>query len=187
MKKILTILLLLALCLSFSACKKDTDDTSSTTVSVSECSEQDIRMLMERNLDCYYLFYVSPLSQGGGTDSDGYTKANTSFFADYNEMCDFVRSTYTAEKSSYLLNSYPSTENPLYIQKDGAIYVDLDAITPIEYNVMWDDSYTVEITEATNSECKFTLKTTDFDEKEYVAEGTAVFEDGKWLFTDLVY
>lgn len=189
MKKILAIALILVFCLSLSACKSDnktTTDTAKATAQT-ECSEQDIRLLMETNLDCYYLFYVAPLSEGGGTDSDGYTKAETSFFTSYSELNDFVTKTYTKEKSDFLLHQYPSKENPLYIEKDGAIYVDLDAVDPDEYFIMWDDSYTIKFTENTTEKCSFTLTTTDFDGNEYVTDGSAVFENGKWLLTDIVY
>ena len=189
MKKLLAILMVLALCLSFSACKNNDEKPADTQkeVTLSECTEQDVRILIERNLDCYYLFYVAPLSQGGGTDSDGYTKADTSFFASYSEMCDFVTTTYTKEKSDYLLHQYPSVENPLYIEKNGAVYVDLDVVEPVEYNILWDDSYTVEFTENSTEKCSFTLTTTDFDGNEYKTDGSAVNDNGKWLLTDMVY
>ena len=189
MKKLLAILLILTLCLSLSACKNNDENPSdkAQTVAQIECTEHDIRLLMETNLDCYYLFYVAPLSEGGGTDSDGYTKAETSFFANYSELSDFVTKTYTKEKSDFLLYQYPSKENPLYIEKDGAIYVDLDAVDPDEYFIMWDDSYTIKFTENTTEKCSFTLTTTDFDGNEYVTDGSAVFENGKWLLTDIVY
>lgn len=188
MKKIIALVLSLLLCLSVTACKNNQDDSASPSQTApTECTEQDVRILMEHNLDCYYLFYVSPLAQGGGTDSDGYTKADNSYFASYKELSDFVENTYTQEKSAYLLSSYPTKSNPLYIEKNGLVYIDLDAITPVEYNVIWDDSYTVEFTENSTTKCSFNLTTEDFEGKEYVASGSAVFENGKWLLEDIVH
>ena len=189
MKKLLAIMLILTFCLSLSACKNKDENSSDTktTPAQTECTEHDIRLLMETNLDCYYLFYVAPLGEGGGTDSDCYTKAETSFFTSYSELSDFVTKAYTNEKSDFLLNKYPSKDNPLYIDKNGSIYVDLDAVKPVEYNVLWDDSYTVTFTENSPQKCSFTLTTTDFDGNEYITSGSAVFENGKWLLTDMVY
>lgn len=188
MKKLLAILFILAFCLSLSACKNEEQISDTTqTAAQSECSEQDIRVLMESNLDCYYLFYIAPLSEGGGTDSDGYTQAEKSFFTSYSELNDFVTNTYTKEKSDYLLHQYPSAENPLYIEKNNEVYVDLDAVKPVEYKISWDDSYTIEFTENSNTKCSFTLTTTDFDGNEYQTSGSAVFENGKWLLADMVY
>lgn len=190
MKRFLSIILVTLLCISFSACKNENDSNNTdamNNVAQSECSEQELRLLMESNLDCYYLFYVAPLTEGGGTDSDGYTKADTSFFATYKELCDFVNNTYAEKTASYLLNSYPSAENPLYIEKNSLVYVDLDAVEETEYEVMWDDSYTIEFIESSLSRCSFKLTTEDFDGDEYVADGSAVFENGKWLLEDMVY
>ena len=186
MKRFIALILSLLLCLSVSACKTD-DSASQQNVSSSECTEQEVRMLIEHNLDCYFLFYISPLTQGGGTDSDGYTKADNSYFATYKDFSDFVKNTYTQEKSAYLLGSYPSEENPLYIEKNDLVYVDLDAVTPVEYKINWDDSYTVEFTENSTTHCAFELTTTDFDGNEYVTNGSAAFENGKWLLEDMVY
>ncbi len=190
MKRILALLLAMLMCVLLASCKDDatvSEETNTVETSEFACTEKTLRELLETNFDCYYLFYVAPISEGGGTDSDGYTKADTAFFASYSELRDFVTGTYTKEKSDYLLYEYPRPEKPLYKEKNGAVYVDLDAVEPTSYRIIWDDSYTVTFTENDNTKCAFTLTTIDLDSNEYTTSGTAVFESGNWRLTDLVY
>lgn len=186
MKKLLALLLIFILCLSVSACKNDeTTDIDGVSASSTECTEQDIYRLVERNLDYYYIFCVAPLSYEGDKTDDGYYKADTSFLSDYNAMESLVKSTYISEKASKLL-SYPNEEKPLYKNIDGEIYINPDYAENIDYNILWDDTYTVKFTEKSKEECTFELSTTDFDGNTYVTEGKAVFQYGGWVLTDII-
>lgn len=185
MKKLLSVLLILILCLTFTACKKDTADATDSTPAQTECSEQDIKQLVEQNIDCYYLFYVAPLSTDGEPGKDGYSKADTGFFSDYTALYDFVSSTYTSSKTKALLE-YPTTDKPLYKDVENEIYVNADVIDAQTYSISWDD-FDVEFTKNSTTQCEFTLYTTTFDGEEYTTEGEAIYQNSNWLLTDIIY
>lgn len=184
MKRFLALFLMFVMCLSFSACQKNADNQSGDNTSA-QCTEQELRMLIERNIDCYYLFYVAPLSTDGDADKDGYKKADTNFFENYDAMYEFLSSTYTSSRTKWLLK-YPTTGKPLYKNVDGDIYVNADVIKKQTYEVAWDE-YDIEFTKNKKNNCEFTLTTGTFTGDAYVTTGSAVLEDGEWKLTDIVY
>lgn len=187
MKKLIALLLAVALMLCLGACNKvDTTQYSNITHAKQECSEQQIRQLIEKNLDCYFLFYVSPLGYSEEDSTDGYYKADTSYFDDYEALYSFVNDTYVAEKSQELLD-YPNKETPLYKELAGELYINPDVVPPVDYQVMWDESYTVKFTSNSTSACSFEITTVDFDGNEYVTQGSAVNQNKHWYLTDFVY
>lgn len=188
MKKILVFLLAVVMCLSFCACKKNENPPQTgNTQTVAPCSDQQIRLLMEQNLNYYYLFYVDPLEITGSTDSDKYGVADTSYVADYNALKDMINSTYVSEKATQLLN-YPSSDTPLYKEKNGKLYVNPGVATSVEYNVIWDpDVYEVKILSSSETECTFELVGETFDGESYKTSGSAVVQNGKWLLTDVIH
>lgn len=181
MKRILSLLMILVLCISLGACKKDADTATQST----QCSEQQLRALIERNIDCYYLFYVAPLNANGEADENGYAKASTVFLQDFDAMNEFLSSTYTKDKTQQLLN-YPDKNKPLYKNVDGAIYVNSTVIKPQTYEVAWDE-FTVEFTKNKKTRCEFKLTAATFTGDAYVTTGSAVLEDKEWKLTDVIY
>ncbi len=193
MKRFITLTLALVLsismCLSLSSCKKDSNkgtQDSKNAVTQTELTEQDVRILMEKNLDCYFLFYVSPIKCTTQQNSDGYYGTEQSYFKTYDELKDLVESTYTEKKATELLN-YPSEDLTLYKNVDGLIFEYPASIKPVEYKVIWDDSYTVEMEKVSDKKYKLHFITTDLDSKSYETDGEIVFENGKWRFADLIY
>ncbi|MBE6824382.1 MAG: hypothetical protein E7513_03440 [Ruminococcaceae bacterium] len=192
MKKLLALILTLLMCMTLlTACKDESytlniDNLSDITPADSECSELEIRQLMEKNLDCYYMFYVAPIAATDEELEKGYYKAETTFFEDYEDFYDFVTDTYIIEKARELLK-YPDKDKPLYKDIDGTLCVNPKAANPTQYEVMWDDSYTVEFTDNSTTQCSFILTTTDFESNEYVARGNAVCQDDEWVLVDIVF
>ena len=191
MKKTLALLLAILLCFSLVSCKKKSDDqkiSEEKPQSVTEAEiapeEITIRTLIEQNLDCYFLFYVSPLEHTDQQNSDAYYGTTENVFKSYEELEELVNSTYTKKKAKELLN-FPTKEMPLY-KDDGKIFVYPAVIEPVEYDIIWD-TYSVEPKKVSDTEYTFTLKTVDINDKEYVTEGKIIKEDGDWLLTDLVY
>lgn len=180
-KRLFALTLAVLMCLAFTACKNDTQTQSEDAPA---CSEQTIRELMEKNLDCYFLFYVSPIPHTTQQNSDGYYGTEPAYFESYEDLKDFVYATYTTEKAQQLLE-YPQKTAPLYKDSQGLVFVDPTLVPKTEYNVAWEE-YEIEM-ESTDTSCTFTLTTTDFDGKEYTAEGKAVLENNQWRFADLVY
>lgn len=196
--RLVAVMLAVMLCLVFVGCNDDSSTISQPVTTsdkaLKECSERDIRLLMEKNLDCVYCFFVADTihpDNAAVANADGYYKAQTSFFESYDEFESFVTSVYTAEKSNELLHKYPSEDKPLYKSDIEELLVNPDAYTPIDYDVIWDDNYTVNITSSDLSKCEFELTAYTYDEdgnqKDYKALGCAVYEDGAWLLTDMVY
>lgn len=192
MKKTLALLLAILLCFSLVSCKKKSDDqkiSEEKPQSVTEAEiapeEITIRTLIEQNLDCYFLFYVSPLEHTDQQNSDAYYGTTENVFKSYEELEELVNSTYTKKKAKELLN-FPTKEMPLYKDVDGKIFVYPAVIEPVEYDIIWD-TYSVEPKKVSDTEYTFTLKTVDINDKEYVTEGKIIKEDGNWLLTDLVY
>lgn len=187
MKRLLALILALMMCLSFTACKdkENSQNTEAKPLTKAEL-EHEIRVLMEQNLDCYYMFYVAPLSHTAQQNSDGYYGTDGAYLADYSALESKVHSTYVSETAEKLL-SYPTATAPLYKDVDDKIFVKPDVITPVEYNILWDDNYTVELLETSDTKCTFKLTTIDFDSNPYTTNGCATYVDGKWLLDDLVY
>ncbi len=181
-KRLFALTLAVLLCLSFTACKNNTANTNEEEAPA--CSEQIIRELMEKNLDCYFLFYISPLNHTTQQNSDGYFGTDQGIFETYEDLKNFVFATYTSERATALLE-YPEKDAPVYKDSQGLIFVDPALVPKTEYNVSWED-YDIEM-DATDTSCTFTLTTTDFDNKEYTAQGSAVLENNEWRLTDLVY
>lgn len=189
MKRLLALILATLMCFFVTACKDNsTNDLKNTTTEKfsEEKVEHEIRVLMESNLDCYYMFYIAPLSHTTQQNSDGYYGTDESYLESYSKLSEIVYSTYTPQTAKKLL-SYPNDTTPLYKDVDGKIFVKPDVITPVEYNILWDETYTLEFTETSDTKCTFKLTTTDLDSNPYETTGSAVNIDGEWVLEDLIY
>ena len=201
MKRFLTLILALtialSMCLFLTSCKNDDEktdtqaddtqvaDTQAEDITVTELSEQDVRILMEKNLDCVFLLLVSPLNHTTQQNSDGYYCTDGSYMQTYDELKDLVEDTYTADKAKELLN-HPASDSPLYKNYDNKIYVKPDVITPIDYEIVWEDDYTIDMEKISDTEYLLTFETYDVNSNNYVTNGRIVFENEKWRFDDLV-
>lgn len=187
MKKILALLLAVCLCLSITACNKNVDTTGISNITEGdECTELELRRLIETNIDCYYIFCVAPLSFSGDADDDGYYKADTNFFADYQALSDFVYAAFTDETAAALLSS-PDESAPLYKNVDGAVYVNPDVVQTETYDVIWDDTYEIKFLSNSPTTCSFRLTSVTIEGEEYVTQGEAVHQGDSWILKDLVY
>jgi len=183
MKKFCALALLLAMCVVMCACSC-VADTSDTTAPA--CDELTIRKLMEQNLDCYFIYYVEPLSVTTQQNSDGYLGTDGSYMKTYSELENLVKTTYVKNTADKLL-CYPTKETPLYKGVDNLIFAKPDVAEFKKYNIIWEDSYTIKIDSCTDTQCKFTLNTTDLDSKPYTTQGVAQVQDGKWLLADIIH
>ncbi len=188
MKKIALFLCLVFICLSFTCCSSCGFSKTETL-----CTEQQVRQLMERNLDCYIaVFALSHLPHTGDEVTNGFYQVSTSYFNSYKELDDFVRSTYTKEKADELMNVYPENQGPLYKEINSMLCVNTK-ISPAQenYSVTWNDDYKVEFLSNDKEKCTFKLTTTEVNsegvENPYVIEGSAVFEDGKYKLTEMYH
>ena len=192
MKKIIAMLMVIMLCLCICSCGDDETAAKkavaapkpTTAQQNTTCSQQAILILMESNLDCHNMFYMKPLTTTTQQNSDGYLGVDPAIMKDYDALKTLVNNTYSKECAQKLL-SYPSKENPLYKNVDGCLFTkpDVAKFDP-DYVVSWDDC-TVEIIKSDNKTCEFKI-TTQKDSKPYSVSSTAVYENGKWLFTEVL-
>ena len=183
MKRLSALILTVLLSISLVACSCVTQaDTQGANVA--HCTENDIRALMERNLDCYTLYYISPAPVTTQQNSDGYLGVDKNFLSDYKTLSDLVTTTYTADKAAEILN-YPSKETPLYKDVQGNLFVKPDLVEFNDYEWSFSE-YTVKIDSDKDNKCTFTLKTEEGSQT-YETTGTAVYENGKWLLTDIIH
>ena len=186
MKRITALVALLALCITLCACSCVADTSDSADTKVGACTELTIRKLMEQNLDCYFLYYVEPLPVTTQRNSDGYLGTDGSIYKTFSEFENLIKTTYVKESADKLLN-YPSKETPLYKGVQDSIFVKPDVAEFEKYDIIWDDSYTITIDSSTDTQCNFTLNTTDLDNKPYTTKGSAKVQNGKWLLADIIY
>ncbi len=192
-KKLLCLLLAVIMCLSVTACGSKNPQVTTEEV-YQGCTEHDIRVLIEGNLDCIYCFFLlGTLGTTGEADKKGYYQADDAFFADYAGFESFVKSIYTEDTTNTLLTEYPSKDAPIYKKDGDNILVNPKNIKSVDqYNVVWNDDYTVNLyeNETDNTRCDFeciTYELTDEGEKEYIARGTAIYENDLWKLEALVY
>lgn len=194
MKKIIAILLIVIMCVCVVGCKDDQQQQTAkksasnvqkatTALENTKCSEQAILLLLESNLDCHAVFYVTPLTSTTQQNSDGYLGVDKNMMADYNTLSELVRNTYCKERAEELLN-YPSKETPLYKNVGGDLFVKPDVVKFEQYNIFWENP-SVKIIKEDANKCEFEI-TTEKDSQPYTVKSSAVYEDGKWLLTDII-
>lgn len=189
MKKIALLLCLAIFCLSFTGCTSCNTNVSSNE----ECTEQTVRQLIEKNLDCYIaIFAMSHLPHTNEELESGFFKVEYPAFENYKALSDFVKSVYTEQKAEELLNTYPNGQGPIYKEINKTLCVNTNIKPEIEnYGVTWEDNYKVEFLSNSKENCTFKLTTTEINsdgvENEYVVEGSAVFENGSFKLTDMVH
>ena len=171
-----------------------TEEPAESTESAEEpaVTEAELTDLFDRNLVCTLNVFDLNQLQYEEAGADGLHKVTDPRFADFAELEAFVRSTYTAATAEEILFGESVPGHTLYVNKDGAIYIDERAIGGKGYYVDWS-RYTVSIDSCTEDRCEFTVTASITEPGEntspepYVKTATAVFEDGAWLLTERVY
>ena len=189
MKRLLALLMILVLCISLCACKKDKDpqNTPAQKTTNAECTEQELLTLIDRNIDCYIIYYVSPLAHTTQQNSDGYMGVEKGYFEDYNSLKNFVEDTYTSDCAEQYFLQYPSKDAPLYKEAGGGFFVNPE-IKPEDpdYNIDCVDPV-VKITKSTKSECIFEAAPYENGPEEYKVIGKALYENGKWRLAQVIH
>ncbi len=157
--------------------------------------ERTLREMIDRNLTCVlnvfeltYLYYDRQSQPTAG----GLYRVSDPRFTDYAELDEFVRKTYVKETADRLLLEERSPGHTLYVNVDGALYIDPAAIGGKGYYVDWS-GYSITITEQTAERCAFKVTAPvtypgDHPVPEtYEKEGEAVLQGGVWLLKDAIY
>lgn len=156
-------------------------------------TEEGIRALMTENLNCMLnIFVLNHLPiQGDFVDGQSIYPVNTDKFATFAEFEAYVRSVYTKETADLYLYNFPYEGEPMYFEKDGLLYIDMNKVGGKGYYVDWSD-YTVTINSCKNGVCSFTLNAQvewpaeQPKAEDYPVEGKAVLENGAWLLTEML-
>lgn len=154
-------------------------------------TEDEIRSLMKENLNCMYnIFCLGMLpAQGEAVENNVYL-VDPSYFKDYASFESYVRSIYCEKTADMYLNNYPYEGVKKYENRDGMLYENRDYDGGKGYYVDWSE-YTVTIDSVSDTECTFTMVASvewpaEHPVKEpYEVKGKAVYENGKWLFTEM--
>lgn len=169
------------------------ETVTETEASVSSVSEEELRTLMEQNLDCMrYIFSLGTLAYSGDpVQGDSVYKVDDRF-STFAELEEYVRGVYCREEADRLLYNYPYEGEPLYFDVDGALCIDANRAGAKGYYVDWTD-FGLTINSADDTMCEFTV--TGLMEEpaeepvyvEYKADARAVCEDGKWVLEKMIY
>lgn len=173
---------------------EDAETETETAAPVSTVSEEELRTLMEENLYCMrYVFTLGTLPYGESPiQGENIYKVEDERFATFADLEEYVRGVYCKETADMYLYNYPYEGEPLYIDIDGQLCIDIYRAGAKGYYVDWTD-FGLTITSADDSVCEFTvtgLAEEPADEPtftEYTVNAKAVCEDGKWVLEKMIY
>lgn len=193
---VLTVGILLCGCVEGSFDKEqDKATTGAETTKEQSVSEDTLRELIDKNVYCNLKIFCGSLPT---KESDVDTQTTTlhqvseEAFPDYASFEKYVRSVYCKDTADMYLYNYPTEGAQKYRNVDGKLYIDLQYDNSKGYYVIWDD-YTITIDSSSADKCEFTVKAAvempaDKPVKEeYTVKGTAVYENGKWVLTEMLY
>lgn len=119
-------------------------------------------------------------------------KVSDEKFASFAEFEFYIRGVYCAEEAERLLYQYPYEDSSVYLDVDGALCIDLNQAGAKGYYVDWTNcEITIDSVDA--ERCEFTVKGSIEEpaevsvQEDYFANGTAVFENGKWVLEKIIY
>lgn len=154
--------------------------------------EQTLRKLVDSNYSCITsMFYYGVLPYDTSEYSeDKHATVQSSEFKSVEDLRNYLVKTFTQEEVNMILTKYIDG-NPLYLDEDGVLKVDLTQASFAGMPVPWRD-YTIEIQSLNHDECMFVV--TAFFEDDPIREGPdsasyafcAKLEDG-WKLTKMVY
>ncbi len=166
---------------------KNNDTTENTVVSTEFTME--ITELFDKNLQCLELYRTNPLPTVGEPLFEGeeqiICEISSDKFSSYDELVDYVNSTYTYGTAQMYLNDFPYEGNKLYLEYDGKFC--LNTYYPVGgkgYYVDWSD-YSIEITDADDTTCTFNVTATiqepgDLPADEYTLSCEAIITENGW-------
>ncbi len=167
---------------SDSSSSGDVSDDSEATEGV---TEDELRALMDNNLYVIFnIYYYGNLAVAESPVDGSLYQVVDPEFPDYASLEAYLSSVYCAEYVSELLSQ------PTYVNRDGALYMDMSYATGGGYYTDWTDA-TFEITSSNDKQCTFTVTGSvqwpgEDTTEPYTAAGTVVYENGMWLLTTYI-
>lgn len=164
-----------------------TVDTVATTESVPQIQiqytgmEGTVQQLLDLNFDFIEFYQVGMLNYGDYVSSLNLYVVNDSRMSTWGQFKDYVKNLYAGKRATAMI----TTDNKYWGPDgdSGRLYIFPGNFSSSDYNITWD-IYTIEITSQSSSSCSF--KVVDVATG-YSANGTAVYENGKWLLQSEVY
>lgn len=167
---------------------KPVDVSSSDSV-----TEAQLRNLTDQSLYCMAnIFSLGSLPTVGEPIKDNLYQVSTDKFADYETFKNYICSIYSKEEADVLLNNFPYENTQKYVNYEGKLCLDKNYDGSKGYYVDWDN-YSIEIISQDSSKCDFKVLTTvtlpaeNPTPEDYTINATAVFEDGSWKLTSMLY
>lgn len=205
MKRLLTMILLLTWCLC--ACGRVTDGgqtasdngsvasdnavTTSDSAAAPEITMKQLRRLMDENLYCMQrVLTLGFLPYGGDPVAEDHIyRVQSDRFTTYAQLREYLLTVYTEEETENLLNhgGYPT-----YLDVDGYLCIDVHHTGGKGYYVDWTN-YELTLDSMESAACHFTVtgvieEPAEVPVKEpYSATATAVYENGRWVLTAMIW
>jgi hypothetical protein len=109
--------------LTFIGCTKPSVGTSDNDGQI----RSRISKLLENNIECInnIFFYDTLPCEYDDTSNSTFAKVTSDKFRSFDELKAFINDTYASEEANDLLYNYMGKGNPLYFEKDGEFYEDL--------------------------------------------------------------
>lgn len=119
--------------------------------------------------------------------SGRYIKVDTNVFAKYSEFYNMVHSVYCNDQASY----YITTGCPGYTDINGDLYFDTNYMAGGGYYIIWD-GYSITVNDNSDNECHFSVNVkyqgpmTSNIVTDKIINGTAIYENGRWVLTKML-
>lgn len=176
--------------------KLENSEQESTYKSIDENEAKDIVIhLVDENLYCMSTLFGNVSELIGEYDvSEEEKQVPIERFASYMDFENYLHNIYNNEVVNKYLHNYPYEGNPLYINKDGKLFVNLKLAEQQKgYYIQWENGYDINITKFNDTQITFDVTTTikepsdDGEEEQYGVNGTASLIEGKWVLNQIVY
>lgn len=185
MKKLIA--LVLALALLIGGCGGGKTESDGTTPNITPAK---IDRLFEENLYCVkYLFVLTTLPYADDpVQGDNVYPVMSDRFASYAALEEYLHTVYTDAEVARILDK---DGDPIYTEVDGKLCVNTKRIGGKPYPVDWN-GHSIEIVSRDENGCTFNAvgkyvdDSADLDPAPYLAEGRAVYENGRLLLSEMI-
>lgn len=150
--------------------------------------------LMDENLYCMrYVFSLGSLPYSGDPVEGEYIyKVDDEKFKTFDDLKNYLLTVYSADYTDQLLYNTPYENDPLYLDINGELCINTANAGAKGYYVNWDNAV-IDIKSSDSTSCKFTI-TGQLEEpaeevipEPYSVDAEAVYENGRWVLTKMIY
>lgn len=172
----------------------ENNDTTENTVITTEFTTE-ITELFDKNLQCLELYRTNPLPTVTEPLFEGeeqiICEVSSDKFSSYDELVDYVNSTYTYGTAQMYLNDFPYEGNQLYLEYDGKLCMNTYYASGSGYFVDWS-GYSLEIVSADDTSCQFNVTASiqepgDLPAEDYTLSCEAVITENGWRLVRMYF